>query len=86
MPSSIATNTQAQAPQAPLIPPSQDRHHHQLFKPKVFFFLVPISFSSYVEEEPLMGLRQYQQSGLQYNQYNGQYNVPPGQATGGGEG
>jgi len=38
---------------------------------------------SYVEEEPLMGLRQYQQSGLQYNQYNGQYNVPPGQAAGG---
>ena len=29
-----------------------------------------------------MGLRQYQQSGLQYNQYNGQYNVPPGQAAG----
>ena len=35
-----------------------------------------------MEEEPLMGLRQYQQSGLQYNQYNGQYNVPPGQAAG----
>ena len=36
---------------------------------------------SYVEEEPLMGLRQYQQSGLQY-QYSGQYNVPGGQAAG----
>lgn len=37
---------------------------------------------SYVEEEPFMGLRQYQQSGIQY-QYSGQYNAPGGQAAGG---
>ena len=50
---------------------------YQVFKYKHWI----LNIFSYVEEEPFMGLRQYQQSGIQY-QYSGQYNVPGGQAAG----